>query len=67
MLRRKIARRISASLVELMQDGDDSLLLRWEQDWLTNNGVLSNPEAWAVVNAISYFKGPMPEVGQRPS
>lgn len=60
-LQRKIARRISAALVELMQDGNDSLLLEWEHDWLTDNDVLANPEALFVVNAISYFKGAAPE------
>lgn len=40
-----------------LQSGADSPMLQWEQRHLADNGVLSNPELFDVVEAISFFKG----------
>lgn len=38
------------------QDGNNSPLLEWEQEYLTDKGVLSNANLASVVQAVSYFE-----------
>ncbi|EFN51229.1 hypothetical protein CHLNCDRAFT_59287 [Chlorella variabilis] len=51
-----LRRRLSAATVELMMDGNNSPLLEWEQEYLTDKGVLSNANLASVVQAVSYFE-----------
>jgi hypothetical protein len=39
-----------------MQEGNNSPLLEWEKEYLTDKGVLSYPNLAAVVHAVSYFE-----------
>lgn len=39
-------------------------MLRWEQEHLADNGVLSNSELFDVVEAVSYFKSAHMEDGR---
>lgn len=48
--------RLSAALVRLMGQGNDSLMLQWEKEFVSNAGGLSNPQLGQVVDAISYFQ-----------
>ena len=50
-------RRLAVARPHRPQSGAASPVLRWEQGWLADNGVLSNPELSDVVEAISYFRG----------
>lgn len=52
----RLRRRLSAALVEAMQDGNQSPVLEWEKDHLTDAGLQPNAELQAVVSAISYFE-----------
>ncbi|KAL4419995.1 hypothetical protein ABPG75_007093 [Micractinium tetrahymenae] len=52
----RLRRRLSAALVEAMQDGNRSPVLEWEKEHLTDAGLQPNAELQAVVSAISYFE-----------
>lgn len=42
--------------MSLSQDGNQSPVLEWEKDHLTDAGLQPNAELQAVVSAISYFE-----------
>lgn len=52
----QLRRRVSAALVDAMSDGARSPVLEWEKAFLTDLGVLPNPELQRVVSAVSYFQ-----------